>query len=181
MHSTKWRIAYFSLLHSRAGDGYLGAALVLNEKGFPLEFRCTQPVKPNALQRVVFGNSLVSHIMIDLCGLPLIESLKSEIDLVVFNEEQLLEMRPLINVPAISIRKRDEGYQLSEHLRSAVCQHPQFFEDEVLILAKADFDADISLSVSIVEDMFVHFPPVEPFERLEKAVELLSSSDKRFQ
>ena len=41
--------------------GYLGAILVSDEKGFPLEFQYTDPILPTKLQKVLYGNSLEKY------------------------------------------------------------------------------------------------------------------------
>ena len=36
-----------------------------------MEFRCTAPVRPNPLQRTLYGRTLLPHIAVELIGAPL--------------------------------------------------------------------------------------------------------------
>ena len=43
-------IVYFAMRSTLDGEGHIGAALVVDTKGIPLEFRCSVPVRPSAVQ-----------------------------------------------------------------------------------------------------------------------------------
>lgn len=67
-------IGFLSLIETEAKDGYLGALLVTDARGIPQEFRCTHPVKPTTVQKSLYGDTLLPHIGINLCGIPLIKA-----------------------------------------------------------------------------------------------------------
>jgi len=50
---SKYMLAFLSLCETLSRDGYIGAILVTDERGIPQEFRCTYPVKPTMIQRVL--------------------------------------------------------------------------------------------------------------------------------
>jgi hypothetical protein len=66
------RIAFLSYVETEKGLAGRGAALVTDHVTKPLEFRCTSPIKPNPVQRTLYGETLRSYIAIDLVGQPLI-------------------------------------------------------------------------------------------------------------
>ena len=66
-------IGFLALYETSPRDGYLGAILITDLQGVPQEFRCTHPVKPTALQKPLYGNTLEPYIAVDLCGIPLIQ------------------------------------------------------------------------------------------------------------
>ena len=39
-----------------------GGILVTDAQGKPVEFRCTSPIRPNAVQRTLYGGTLMTHI-----------------------------------------------------------------------------------------------------------------------
>ena len=71
-------IGFYSLVATSDEKGYLGALLVTDDIGKPEEFRVTHPVKPTLLQRQIYGETLIPHIGVSLCGVPLYEALKNK-------------------------------------------------------------------------------------------------------
>ncbi|MEZ4619252.1 MAG: hypothetical protein R2867_27585 [Caldilineaceae bacterium] len=63
-------IAFYKLIYDSEAKNLLGAILVLDELGKPQEFRVTYPVKPTMIQRQLYGDALVPHVGIELCGKP---------------------------------------------------------------------------------------------------------------
>ena len=52
-------------------DGVLrGGILITDAHGKPLEFRCTSPIRPNAVQRTLYGSTLMPHIAVELVHCP---------------------------------------------------------------------------------------------------------------
>jgi hypothetical protein len=42
--------------------------MVIDHRGYPLEFRCTTPVKPTPIQKIIYGSLLDQYIGVELCG-----------------------------------------------------------------------------------------------------------------
>jgi hypothetical protein len=59
-----------------SGKAIRGAFLLTDGDTRPMEFRCTNPIRPTSLQTVLYGQMLESHLMVELIGLPLVNSLK---------------------------------------------------------------------------------------------------------
>jgi len=57
-------------------DVFRGGILVTDSSGKPVEFRCTSPIRPNAVQRTLYGGTLMPHIAVELVGevLPLVQT-----------------------------------------------------------------------------------------------------------
>ncbi len=83
-------IGFYALLQTQDGKGYSGALLVTDDLGKPTEFRVTYPVKPTALQKQLYGDSLIPHIGIELCGKPLYQALKNKPLLLMVNDVRFL-------------------------------------------------------------------------------------------
>ena len=71
-------------------EGYLGAILVSDEKGFPLEFQYTDPIAPTKLQKVLYGDSLEKYLKVDVILDNLLSVLSNKLDLIIVQDEQLL-------------------------------------------------------------------------------------------
>jgi hypothetical protein len=64
----------------------MGAVMVTDADTKPLEFRVTSPVKPTNFQKILYGNVLKEHILVELLAVPLINALNEELDLIVVND-----------------------------------------------------------------------------------------------
>jgi hypothetical protein len=76
-----------------SGKAIRGAFLLTDCDTKPLEFRCTNPIRPTSLQTVLYGQMLDSHLMLELIGLPLVNSLKQSPTLILVQEPGLLGLR----------------------------------------------------------------------------------------
>jgi len=72
------KVALVGYLEFDNSGSYRGAILVTDDWGKPLEFRCTAPVKPTAVQRTLYGSTLTPHLLVALIVEPLMEALNAE-------------------------------------------------------------------------------------------------------
>jgi hypothetical protein len=70
-------IAFFVVRQTLDVQGHIGAVLVVDSQGIPIEFNCTHPVRPTTVQKALYGNNLDTFIAFELCGGPLLNGLKS--------------------------------------------------------------------------------------------------------
>ena len=178
----------FSALHETfAKDGYIGAFMITDVHGVPQEFRCSHPVKPTAIQKPLYGDTLEPYIGINLCGIPLIESIKSKPMLIVVQEEFLLGVRVASQYPVVFIRRAGEAIEITNTnhseknpMRERIdCTTGNF--QPIVITPHHEFNEDSSLARPIIEKVFGYFDPIEPFERMVKAIEILGKQDSKFQ
>src|SRR3990172_13235474 len=81
------------------GTAIRGGVIITDGETKPYEFRCTSPIRPTALQRVLYGDTLDEHIHIELVGIPLLKAAKEEPSLVIVRKPVLLNVRPKVSVP----------------------------------------------------------------------------------
>jgi hypothetical protein len=180
-------LGFLSLYETSSHDGYLGAILVTDLQGIPHDFRCTQPVKPTTIQKPLYGNTLESYIGVNLCGLPLLESIQNKPSLVIINKEFLLAVRTGSSGPAVFIRRVGEALEIKtsgssegESKRERIdCPTGRF--QPVMITPHYEYSDDLNSAREILEGVFTYLDPIEPFERMAKAIEVLSKQDKKFQ
>lgn len=84
------KLAYLFVKQTPAG-GYLGGVLVCDTKGFPLEFRYTEPILPTKIQKVLYGQNLDKYLKIDVLLDSLLKVLGTKYDILVVNDKKLLE------------------------------------------------------------------------------------------
>ena len=172
-------VGFLGLYQTSSQDGYLGAILITDLHGVPQEFRCTHPVKPTTIQKPLYGNTL--------CGIPLTESIRKKPSLIVISDEFLLDVRIGFPSPVVFIRRAGEaidirasdGQETTLKRERVDCSTGKF--QPIMFSPHHDFDEDIASAREILDKIFPFFDPLEPFERISKALEVLAKQDSRFQ
>jgi hypothetical protein len=179
-------IGFLAFHETLAGDGHIGAILVTDSKGIPQEFRCTHPVKPTAIQKPLYGDTLEPYIGVNLCGIPLVESIQNKPSLIVVNKELLIDIRASSSYPVVFVRRAGEAIDISSAEGSGSgpkrerldCPSGRF--QPIVFIAHPDFDEDRTFARGVLEEIFDDLDPIEPFGRIQKAIEILSNQDDRF-
>lgn len=84
------KLAYLGFL-STGSNTYTGGIMVCDSRGFPLEFRYSEPITPTRVQQVLYGNVLDTYIKLDVISEKLIKSATSPFNIMVVQEDTLLE------------------------------------------------------------------------------------------
>lgn len=180
-------IGFLALHETMAHDGYLGAILVTDLHGIPQEFRCTHPVKPTPVQKPLYGDTLQPYIGVNLCGIPLTESIKNKPALIIVRDEFLLNVRTETPCPVVFLRRAGEAIDVTTADDSAIalkrvrieCSTGKF--QPIVIASHPSFDEDVAATRVTIDRIFSSFDPIEPFERIEKAIEILAKQDSKYQ
>jgi len=180
-------LGFLALFETLSKDGYLGTVLVTDFQGIPQEFRCTHPVKPTIIQKPLYGDMLEPYIGVNLCGIPLFKSIQNIPSLIMVDKEFLLDVRKVISCPVIFIRRAGEAIDLKSSntaetnlIRERIdCTTGRF--QPLTLTSHPDFSDDITVARDILGKIFSYLDPIEPFERMAKAIEVLGKQDKRFQ
>jgi hypothetical protein len=81
------------------GGTLIGGYLILNKLGRPLEFHCTEPVKPSRAQQILFGSALAPYLYGEQIGQALVQHSELAPQLVLTNQRDVLELRMFIDIP----------------------------------------------------------------------------------
>jgi len=156
-------------------DGVLrGGILVTDAHGKPVEFRCTSPIRPNAVQRTLYGGTLMPHIAVELVGKPLVQAVQASPDVVLVQQEEFLSLRPRCEKPLLLARRQGEDMQLSEE--SGKGQPEELLSSAsgkfapVVVTCHWDYPDDIVQCKEGLGWMFSNCDLVEPFERVKTAL-----------
>jgi len=98
-------IAYLDLKQFEDAKVVRGGVLVVDPTTEPLEFRCTDAVRPTTLQRLLWGKRLDGHLAANLLGTPLIKSLSQEFSIIAVTNLDFLELRRTIEVPVVLLTR----------------------------------------------------------------------------
>lgn len=175
--SDEFTVGFIGFFDIEDEGDLLGAAMVTNERGFPLEFRVSTPVRPSAIQRALYGSSLDPYVTAELLGVRLINDLKHTPDVILVNRLGGLDLEtssPLAFVARADsfVRQENPGTQYRR-------LEPQGGEGAAVAIvgsASGRFDD----AVLYVSESLRHFDPVDAFGRMKTAVDVLAKTDERY-
>jgi len=174
MSEDQQRIAYLGTGEYEDGKAYRCGALVVTLHGEPKEFRCTSPLRPNALQRITYGNSLELHMLVEVMGKPLLDALQGPIDLFIVDNPILLNLRLDSERPFVFARRQgDSGGENRSILgegSAKLINSPTGGFDTVVVEAFHEFADDTKEAYSLLEEAARNLDVLEPFDRLQKAL-----------
>jgi hypothetical protein len=156
-------------------ESYAGAFLITDQKGIPMEFRCTHPIKPDAVQLSLYGATFLSYAGVELCGKPLIQSVKNKPKFIVVNQSYLLTLDNYSSYPVILVRE-------TEHQGKNAFDSESEYQIEVIkpnVGPMAAFEMISSKETidkiqGLVETLCTEFDILEPFERMKKTIEIIT-------
>jgi hypothetical protein len=167
-------------------EKYFGAILITDENSVPLEFRCTHPIKPSEIQKQLYGNMLLPYISINLCGLPLLKSLNIRPSILIVQKESFIEIRDNNDIPLIFIKPSGEILDIQSSSNDGNELFSQVFDIKesqltpLKLYVKNKYKDDIKTNINNLNSVFSKISPLEPFERIQKAIDMISVQDERF-
>lgn len=167
-------IGYMSITEL-SKDLFRGGLLLVDLKGMPQDFRCTSVIKPNAIQRALYGGTLAGHMVLNLCGLPLLNAIQKKPDLLVADNADLLVLRGEIEIPMLWLRRQGAvlpSSQSSGQEYELVASDAGLF-DTVLVSCAAGYGQDLGAAVEWIRQIGHLIDPLEPFNRVESALKLV--------
>jgi hypothetical protein len=169
-------IGYMSITEL-SKDLFRGGLLMVDLKGRPQDFRCTSVIKPNAIQRALYGGTLAGHMALNLCGLPLLEALGKQPTLLVAGSPDLLALRVEIEIPMLWIRRQGAVLPSSQSSGGAcelVASDAGLF-DTLLASCAAGHGEELEAGIKWIRQIGSLIDPLEPFTRIESALKLVQN------
>lgn len=160
----KLRLAFLDVGIFDNGNTIRGALLITDGETKPFEFRVTSPIRPSALQRVLYGSTLDEYVHVDLIGIPLIQAAKEEVNLVLVTVPLLLQIRPKVSAPIILLRHDPNGNSASPIEINGQSVKP------LSITSHHDFPNEKEATWTMLAPLIQKSDLFEPFERLRVAL-----------
>lgn len=178
----KQTLGFLSMLETSSRDGYIAGLLITDLKGIPIEFRCTYPVKPTAIQRILYGDSLESYVGINLCASSLLKSVQNDPSILIVSKPYLIEIRKTTRFPVTYLKKAGETPEigLPELGKKERIDSPMSKFNSVVAFCHPDFSEDAVVIKEILEKSFHFLDPLEPFTRISKAIEMIEKNDRTY-
>lgn len=172
------KLAYLITRQVQSG-GILGAVLICDTKGFPLEFRYTEPIIPTKIQKVLYGNNLEKYLKVDVILDSLLKVLSNNYDYLIVGDESLLDYKDAKSILKVSsaqnplLSGNDKIQKTSDNeclLRIKLSESPirLTFPNKF----KCEGPEFESITASLLE-MGENIDILEPMSRVQKSVDLI--------
>ncbi len=149
------------------GAAWIGGYLLLNSLGRPLEFHCTEPVKANRAQQILFGETLQPYLCGEQIARSLVGNSSLKPDVVLTDVPSVMTLRGFVEFP-LYLMLRDTGLPKGSW-------EPCDFAG-VRGAVETQFAADRAEIVQAFEQVASGWDLEEPFERIREAVSELQKA-----
>ena len=160
-----------------------GAALITDAKGFPLHFVRTDPLRPETLERILFGNSFGKYAKEKLILENLLDAMEIDPQLWICNDSDLIT--PLRDKSKIKTVFLEESPHVSLEAAGSIetTADPGVFLIQAISTGaplRAEFPdntrpEEVQQVGAILTDAAQTMTLLEPFTRLEKALNFLAT------
>lgn len=151
------------------GDAtWIGGYLLLNPLGRPVEFHCTEPVKANRAQQILYGETLPAFICSEQIGRALVENSQLKPTMILTDQEAALALRDLSGIPMAWLSSESPERIRSDLISLSLGGLPAFMDS-----MHADDQATLH---ETLEQVVSKWDLQEPFERIREAVSELQKA-----
>ncbi len=177
------KLAY-GVAYSSNTKGYMGAILITDYKGFPLEFKYTDPIVPTKIQQVLYGEGLEKYLKIDVITDSLVKVLSQDMSVLFVEDEDLLAYDsskiPIVRLSVTKASPLSNPGDFQKIKKNEVLLQTSHGKCPVRLLFKENFECEGAAFDSIVSMLVEagHFMDVEePISRVQKTLELICNQE----
>ena len=166
-----------------APSAYIGAWMVTDERGYPLEFKATTPVRPTPVQQVLYGNGLERYVSVELCGRKLVAEAVRKPSVVVVSTSTLLGVTDSSTPTMIFIRRAGEAIIIGDETsrrQSGRIESGEGYFQPLIYEASFSSSEERESTVGLLTLCSSQFDIIEVFERMRAAAEMLAKEDPRY-
>lgn len=177
------KLAY-AVAYSSSTSGYMGAILITDYKGFPLEFRYTDPIIPTKIQQVLYGDGIEKYIKLDVITDSLMKALSGKFSILLVQDDDMLEFKSesivLIRVSSTKLPPLSQPGELSKVKKSEFLLQTSLANSPVRLQFSSYFNCEGEQFQSVITTLTEagDFMDVdEPIGRVYKTLELICNQD----
>ncbi len=164
------------------GQSYTGGLLVVDEDGFPQEFRCTEPIRPSTVQSILYGDSFRKYMFTQLIGRNLFDHLSLRPKIVLVDDDQLLLIQDELPVHVAHLARLDDDGDVvqvdldEEESSTFSLSTPQ--GTRVSVSLRGNEPARAAECRTILDVCAARMDVYEPFSRVSAVLEALERQPK---
>jgi hypothetical protein len=93
---------YITIVEDPHG-GFLGGALVVNQRGRPIEFHCTDTLLVSRAEEILYGATLRPHLFCERLGTSLLAKIAAKVEVVLVNQPELWPLGDQATPPVVLV------------------------------------------------------------------------------
>lgn len=156
--------------------------MVTDNRGYPLEFRATTPVRPSLVQKTLWGAKLEQYVGVELCAKALIRGSQRKPIGVLVPDRSLLDAAEG-GLDVVALWRAGEGLKVDEDgvgVSRGSLNPPGSPYKPLVYEGRFSASSREQEVVPQLLDCSTRFDLVEAFERMRAALELLAKEDARY-
>ena len=157
------RLVFLDTALFEDGAAVRGGALITDIETKPYEFRCTSPVRPTSIQRMLYGDTLEEYVNVELIGVPLIKAAKEKPSLILVRNPMLLRIRSLLPYPVILVRREFKPTTSASATGESDIK-------TTIVSSHREYPSETSAAQAMLAPLMQKRDLLEPFERLQVAL-----------
>ena len=178
-------VGFLTVEETADKKGYVGALMMTDSNGYPLEFRATTSVKPSAVQRVLYGGSLESFISIELCAKKLLKECRRSPAVVLAPDKMFLRIPATDSpCPVVFVRRAGDVVRASgagDEAGPAQGMLEAASSPFEAIVYEGAMDSETRASIArLLSTCLEQFDLIEAFARMRAALSVLAQEDPRY-
>jgi hypothetical protein len=173
-NTNELRLMFLSVSEFDSGNAIRGAFLTTDGLTKPLEFRCTTPIRPTPLQKILYGEALREHILVELIAFPLYQAAREKPAMLLVAEKTFLPLRKRLEIPVLWVGKHaDSANVLPQEAKADdyIVTSPSGSFEPIFVTAHRDFLSELAEARKKLADVMAERDLLEPFQRLAVALD----------
>lgn len=163
---------------------HLGGIMITDDKGVPLDFKYSEPLKPNSIQQIIYGKSLNAYIKNEVIIKGLLKNLTDMpmlfiTDDRVYYENPLFLQRPLIYISYTNLASIGNFGEVKQVKEDEFLIQVFNTEAPLRILFLSYKETMVEKSLNILIEASNNIDILEPIQRLSKALDFICSEKQK--
>lgn len=167
------RLMFLASQDFEKGEAVRGGMLVTDDQTKPLEFRCTSPIRPTRLQKVLYGKLLHPHMLIELIATPLVRSASEQPHIILVRDKEILKLQDKVNIPVVwlGLNEEDIGSDEEKTDDSPLITSETGKFEPIVVRGVPGKVEETRRAKQLLTQVFAGHNLLEPFERIKNALE----------
>lgn len=172
------KIGYFKIYGE--SDEYAGGIMIADERGIPIEFKYTEPVKPTKVQKVLYGDVLDKYLREEVIMSNLVGKVENHPDIYIIDDVENIYLKNIVKEEVVIVKKtqinplKEVGTYKFVKENEAIVQVIEGQKPLRVIIEEENKEIALDNFMEIsknIEDI------TEPLERIKEALKLICKGE----
>lgn len=171
----------YLIVRADAAGAYVGALMLTDAAGLPVDFRFTDPITPTRLQRALYGGVLDRHLRVDVVARTLVGALAERPSVLLVEDRSLLAPGvtecPVLMVSPSSAAPLGEVGAVQGAGDSVLVQACDGLAPVRVTMPEGADEARRAAAVALLVALGEAMDPLEPVDRVREALDLIAAGE----